>query len=403
MRKWLNRHRFLVAFGALSSLMGISVGLAKVTTSLYAVSLGATDAQLGLIAGSQSIGVLLMSLPLGMLVERQGPQRLFLIGTACAGVLYAILPLVPSPLYLLACTASISLFMPFRFISLNTIFLRQLLSLGQTKAGWYRGTHVAGMFLVGPLLAASAIEYLDYTGTYWLICAAFVLTLVLSPIVLGRPEAKAAPHPQSDHRLSELLVRLRAGFEDPELRLACSIEAGAQVINGYYTFFIVAIAVTKLGYSKSEAASLVAMQGLSYVFALFALGALATRLGLAGSSLVGGALLLTALTLLGVVHELPWLRSGGLLLGFGLGILQITNLMRFARIGARLGHGQTAGMNALAGPLGGLIGSTLGGGLGRHVGLQTMFLCFVPLALWLGMTAASVQPWFSGARASKRR
>jgi MFS family permease len=403
MRKWLNRHRFLVAFGALSSLMGISVGLAKVTTSLYAISLGANDAQLGLIAGSQSVGVLLMSLPLGMLVERYGPQRLFLIGTACAGALYAVLPLVRSPLYLLLCTASIGFFMPFRFVSLNTIFLRQLLSLGQNKAGWYRGTHVAGMFLLGPLLAASAIEHFDYKGTYWLICAVFTLTLVLSPIVLGRAEARSAVQPHAERQLSALVARLKVGFEDAELRLACSIETGAQTINGYYTFFIVAIAVTKLGFSKNEAAGLVATQGLSYVFALFALGGTATRLGLAGSSLISGILLLSALVLLGLVHELFWLQCGGLLLGFGLGMLQIVNLMRFARIGARLGHGQTAGMNALAGPLGGLLGSTVGGGLGRHLGLQTMFLCFVPLALWLGMTAASIQPWFSGERVSKRR
>ena len=39
---WLARHRFLIAFATLSLFMGISVGLAKVTTSLYAVQLGAT-------------------------------------------------------------------------------------------------------------------------------------------------------------------------------------------------------------------------------------------------------------------------------------------------------------------------------------------------------------------------
>ncbi|MEY4581925.1 MAG: hypothetical protein RL701_6628 [Pseudomonadota bacterium] len=97
MRNWLNRNQFLVAFGTLSSLMGMSVGLAKVTTSLYAISLGASETLLGLIAGAQSVGVLLMSLPLGVWVERHGPKRLFLFGTACAGVLALFLGVAATP------------------------------------------------------------------------------------------------------------------------------------------------------------------------------------------------------------------------------------------------------------------------------------------------------------------
>lgn len=396
MRNWLSRHRFLVAFGTLSSIMGISVGLAKVTTSLYAISLGASDGLLGLIAGAQSVGVLLMSLPLGLLVERHGPQRLFLIGTAAAGALYAILPLVPSPVFLLLCTTLIGFFMPFRFVSLNTVFLRQLLVLGQSKAGWYRGTHVAGMFLLGPLMAATSIEHVGYAGTYWLICAAFALTLLLSPIVLGRSHGLTDPAAKT-RGMSSVLTRLKFGWADPEVRLTCCIETGAQTINVYYTYFIVAIAVTKLGFGKSEAAALVATEGLSYVFALFALGGFVGRLGVAGSSLASSSLLVSALIILGVFRSLWLLQCGGLLLGLGLGILQIGNLMRFARIGARIGHGQTAGMNALAGPLGGLIGSTLGGALGARVGLQNMFLGFVPLALGLGLATAP-QPWLWRAR-----
>ena len=73
--------RFLLAFTALAVLAGLSVGVAKVTTSLYALDLGATPAQLGLIAGAQSIGVLLMGLPMGLLVDRVGPLRLFAVGS----------------------------------------------------------------------------------------------------------------------------------------------------------------------------------------------------------------------------------------------------------------------------------------------------------------------------------
>jgi len=55
-RAWLERHRFLLGFILLSSFMGVSVGLAKVTTTLYAVHLGADPLRLGLVAAAQSIG-----------------------------------------------------------------------------------------------------------------------------------------------------------------------------------------------------------------------------------------------------------------------------------------------------------------------------------------------------------
>ena len=86
MREFLNQHRFLITFALLSSFMGISVGLARVATSLYALALHSSDTLLGLIAGSQTIGILFMSLPIGVLVDHFGPSRLFLAGTLLAGL-----------------------------------------------------------------------------------------------------------------------------------------------------------------------------------------------------------------------------------------------------------------------------------------------------------------------------
>jgi MFS family permease len=259
MRQLLARNRFLFAFSLLSSIMGTSVGIAKVTTSLYAVRLGAHEALLGLIASSQSIGVLIMSLPLGLMVERHGPARVFTLGTLVAGVLYLVLPLVATADFLLACTTAIGFFMPFRFVALNTVFLEQLLSLGDAKAGWYRGTHMAGMFLIGPMLAAGMIERFSFAGTYWWIAAAFALTILLSPIVFGPYAARQVA--VGPLRWTDLSARLGLIGRDPELRRACLVECAAQSINAFYSFFIVVIAVTSLGLARGDAAGLVAAQG----------------------------------------------------------------------------------------------------------------------------------------------
>ena len=68
------------------------------------------------------------------------------------------MPLGTSAAALLGCTALISFAMPLRFVSLNTVFFEQLSSLGESKAGWYRGTHMLGMFLIGPLLGAALVS-----------------------------------------------------------------------------------------------------------------------------------------------------------------------------------------------------------------------------------------------------
>lgn len=386
MRELIARNRFLLAFAALSTVMGASVGVAKVTTSLYAVQLGAHEALLGLVASSQSIGVLIMSLPLGFMVERHGPARVFVLGTWIAGALYVVLPSVASPGFLLACTTAIGFFMPFRFVALNTVFLEQLSSLGEARAGWYRGTHMAGMFLIGPMMSATLIERWSFDGTYRWIAVAFGFTVLLSPIVFG--QHRVAVRSGAAFGWTDLTARLSLVLRDLELRRVCVVEFSAQAINAFFTFFIVVIAVTTLGLGQADAASLVAAQGCSYVFALIALGSLVARAGPLRVYLISCGVLAVALLTLGLGQNRSTLWGGAALLGLGLGLLQIVNLTRFARIASRIGRGQVAGINAFVGPAGGLVGSLVGGTLGRSLGLQTVFLLFAPLVLALGWQIA---------------
>jgi MFS family permease len=370
------QNRFLLAFVTLSAVMGISVGIAKVTTSLYAVHLGASEAMLGVVAGSQSIGILVMSIPLGFLVDRHGPARLFSIGTLVAGALYFALPLVATTGFLVACTSLIGCFMPFRFVSLNTVFLEQLVHMGESKAGWYRGTHMAGTFLIGPALGAAAVSLLDFRATYWLIAALFGVTIAMGPMVFRQLEQTGRqPRAMS---FSEVSAQLASIVRDPDLRGACMAEFTAQGITMYYGFFIVVIGIANLGLSAPQASGLVSAQGLAYVVALFSCGRIARMLGQLQAYLTSAAVVLLALLLLGTGQSAPVLLAGGALLGLGVGLLQIVNLMRFARIGSRLGRGKIAGLNALVGPAGGMVGNLCGGLLGHRLGLQSVFLLFIP-------------------------
>lgn len=380
MRALLERHRFLVTFVLLNSLMGVSVGIAKITTPLYAMQLGASETWLSLIAGSQSAGILLIGLPMGFLVDRYGPSGLFVIGSLCVGLVYLVVPLVPSPPFLVACTFAISLFMPFRFVTLGTVFLQQLAVLGEEKAGWARGSHMAGNALIGPALAVWLIEATDHKHAYWAIAGLLLLTMCLSPLVFNQYDGG-----EHAERLSvrQIKAQLWTLSRDVDLRGAALVDFIGQAIMMFYTFFIVVIAVAQLGLGTGQASGLVGAQGLSFVLALFALGPFANRLGQHSAYVLSTVVIALALLLLGTASGALSLWLGGLLLGVGLGLLQIVNLMRFARIGARVGRGKIAGLNALIGPAGGLIGSMGGGLLGRQLGLQTIFLLFIPLLLVL--------------------
>lgn len=370
------RHRFLVSFILLSATAGLSVGVAKVTTSLFAVELLATPLQLGLIAGAQSLGVLIMGMPIGVLVDQFGPLRLFLTGSVLAGLLYLVTPLWPRP-DLLALTAMlVSFCMPCRFVSLNAVFMQQLEHLGQAKAGWFRGSHTLGFFLVGPSLAVVLIGWAGFAGTYGLIAASFAVTLLLAPWAMRDYQQST-----DKRRFGWQAVRSQFGLlrHDRPLRQAGLMEFCSQALLQYFNFFILVIALQSFQFSSGQAAALVSVQGATFVGALFLLGGLVDRLGgrqfyALSLSLVLAALLVLGLTQLG---SLLWL--GAALLGLGLGLMQTINIGRFAEAGGRLGRGRVAGVNAFVGPAGSLVGSLLGGVLGQYLGLQGLFLVFVPV------------------------
>ncbi|WP_326537532.1 MFS transporter [Pseudorhodoferax sp.] len=386
-RTWLARNRFLLVFALLASLMGTSVGVAKIVSSLYAIELGATAGQLGLIAGGQLVGTLAMSIPVGFLVEHYGPARLFVLGSALAGLTYALVPAVQSVGFLLGCITAVSFFMPLRFVSLNAVFFEQVRHLGEGKAGWYRGTHMSGMFLIGPAVAVGLVGALGYAGTWWVLAASFALTIALSPIVFGRygtlpSSGTARPGPR------EMLRDLRLLWRDDALRQTCVADFWASAATLYQSTFIVAIALQTLRLDAAHASGYVTATGLAYILTLFFAGTAVRRAGLRAGYVAGFVLVVGAMLLQGGARTPAGLWPGVLLHGLGMGVLQTVTLVRVARAGARLGQGRVSGVNLLAMPIGALAGGTLGGLLGGVIGLQNMFYVFVPvfaaMAWWLG-------------------
>ncbi len=242
--------RFLAGFVLLAVLSGITLGIAKVTTTLYALSLQATPLELALLGAAQSVGILAVSLPVGLMVDRYGARRLFIIGSLLVTVLYALVPAWGQLWFLLACTTAVSFAMPLRFISLSAVFMGELARIGEARAGWFRGSHMMGMFLIGPALAAGIVGAIGYAGSYWLIAGLLLITAAMAPLAFPGERGRKAPGPA--RRLSWRSIGSQLGLLKTEaaLRSTCVSEFFAMALNMFYAFFIVVLAIEVFGFSS---------------------------------------------------------------------------------------------------------------------------------------------------------
>lgn len=387
----IRKNRFLLAFMLVASTAGLGVGTAQIAVSLYAVQLHATEIQLGLIAAAQSIGILLMGLPTGILINRVGPLLLFANGSVLAGMWYGLIPwgsqLAIAPVwFLIGCVVLVSFCMPLRFISLNTVFMSQLKQLGAVKAGWFRGTHMIGYLLLGPILAVWLSERLSTTLVFGSIALMFMVPALLSPLVFYGYEVAGKQAPALS--LRAIGQQLTLFKRDMTLRFTSLFELFDSAVMGYFSFFIVVIGIRNYGLSAAKAASLVTLYGGVYMAALFGMGVVVQQLSEKRAYQLGFGIVATALLSLALPVSSFWLWVGAPLLGLGLGTLNVINLSVFVRLGQHLGMANVSVVSMTCGPSGNLLGSLLGGWLGHFFGLQAMF---IPLCVLFGLLVVLVQ------------
>jgi MFS family permease len=366
-------------FVAMNLLSGLSMGLANITLPLFAVSLGGTPGIIGLLAVAQSIGVLLMGLPAGLMVDRYGPKKLLIIGSTTVGGLYLLLSQITSLMAIALMVGLISCMMPLRSVALSALFMQKVSQVGVSKAGWFRGCYVGGQVLLAPLAAAALIGQFGYSYSYLFIGGSFTLLLIfLGPVTRTYRKPLNVAAPLSFAALQQQLSLLRS---DGQLRRYCAWELALQATQQYLTFFVAIIAIKRFHVDLAAATALITFNGLCYVTALLFAGRLAQAFGENMLLRLGCVLSASALLALGLADSIQIMRLAAPLLGAGLGMVQVISLSGLARAGARHGPGRVSGVTIFLFPLGGLLGSALGGIIGDHLGLQTVFVLLVPVFL----------------------
>ncbi len=366
--------RFLL----INILAGLSAGLARVVLPLFALEIGTESALLGLLVAANSIGVLLMSLPAGLLVDQQGPKKMLFLGSLVAGGLYLLVPLTNNVLWLALMVALISCFMPLRSVALSAVFMQKVTQVGPGVSGWFRGSHLGGLVLLAPLVCAYLIDALGFKGAYWFIAAVFFALLWLSPPVM---DSYHNPVSDETRRFSwqELKSQLLLVVHDRQLAITCGWEFTLQSTSQFFNFFIIVIALQTYHLDTLTAAALVSLNGCSYVGALLLLGHLLTVLGEKVFQYLGCAIVIGALLCVGFAGGSSSLYIGSLLLGLGMGMIQITNITWFAQAGIKHGQGRIAALSIFLYPVGGITAGALGALGVATFGLQAIFFVLIPV------------------------
>lgn len=365
---------FLPRFISLSVLAGTTIGMGNVITTLFALHLGANSLQVGLISGTATLGMLAVTLPAGFIIARFGARTVYLLASLNCALIYLIVPWISLWPILAAARGLVGASVPFRTISMNSTFLERMRALGTGKAGWYRASQSTGMALIGPWLGTALTQSSSFLISYLCLSAMFAAMALWSQNFL--PDAEPAAETP---RTGGVLGEIRGMLGDVWVAESCLTEFVNSSTSALFSSFIIVLAVKELGWHPQQAVALVTVQGLSLIAALFLLGPMLQRLPISVPYFASVACASAAMLLLGSGRSMPVLMLGSVMLAIGAALIHLVNMLRLA--GSALPKSKISGLLNLAGQGGSLVGSVAGGLLSVAIGLQHVFLAWLPL-LW---------------------
>jgi MFS family permease len=372
----LDPSRFAYAFVSLALISGITIGMNKILVTLLALHLNAESWQIGLLIGAESLSMMLLSLPAGIYISKLGPRRVYAVASLGAMVLYPLIAYAGT-WYVAALFLFIAgVCIPFRVVSMNSTWLERLPEVGKHRAGWYRGTLMLGIGLLGPLLGNFASAHVGVHGSYWITSGLFALMSVYGFFVLSSTRSEEI-HDSIGAALRDMLRHLH----DPLVREVCLFDGLGGMVRGFFGTFIVIMAVRQFHWSAQTGITLMVIEGAAFVSVLLLLGSVATRLGEARTYLWSHISIVLGLLVLGLSPNVVGLAVGALLQAVGQGFNHLVNVSRLAHSGRNMGH--VSGLFTMVGMAGGFVGATLGGLLSSGFVLQDIFLFWIPV--WLAV------------------
>ncbi len=280
-------------FVALTVLTGTAAGIVQLGVPLLALSVGATGAQVGLLRSVGGIGMLLVVLPVGLLVDRFGAGRIYRIGALAGGALALAYASAPVPLVLVLLMALEGIFAPLRFTALSASYYGQLASIGLDKASWLKASMSVGLTFLGPLLGGVLARGAGFPALFGVVLGLHLAAAALGAAVdLGRARASASHAPRLRDQVAHLSAMLRSAPVHPVLAAEL---LGAAAFSAFTTTVVV-LNVRVFGADAAVTSRVLIVEGLAFVLSSLLGSRLAGRhrrlriaAGLAGAAGVVGS------------------------------------------------------------------------------------------------------------------
>ena len=301
----------------------IGVNASRVVLQLFALDLGASPTQVGLLIALYYVCPLLLSWPAGTLSDRYGPRRPLLFSAAC-GSLGLVIPYYWHTLPALYLAGFLS-GMSFAFFLVIVQTLVGVMSAPDKRAEAFSNFSLFGATsnFVGPLVAGLSVDHLSHPVSC-LVAGSF--SLLTGVMVL----AGGGLLPGGSRRRGPRMP-IRNTLADPDVMRILAIGALVQLGTDLFQFYIPVYGV-QIGLSASAIGALLAAFAAASFIVRFALPTLIRRWGEA-------RLLAYSFYMAGIGFALVPLFQSGLLLGvvafiFGLGTgcgQPIATMLMFSR------------------------------------------------------------------------
>jgi len=281
---------------------------------LRATDLGISIGLIGVLLGVKGAVEAVASVPIGGLIDRMGPRRAFLIGTAGSTALIVLYGLATSVLALLVLQMAVGVLRPMAWVGSQS-FVSGLREGADKATDTGRLSFVAtGAQIIAPLLVGFGAQAFG-TGPAFYIFAGYCAIYVLIGLLLPKGSDSGSSGATKRRGLAEGLKLLSI----PGIRVVMFLSAARLWINGAWVAFFPLLLVTS-GISEGSASTVVSSMAVVGTMLSPMSGRLAKRFRveyLTAFSLICGA---AGVALAPALASIPAAYGSAFLLGIGHGI-----------------------------------------------------------------------------------
>lgn len=301
-------------FVALNALAHLAFVGARMTTTLFALQLGASAATVGVLMSLFALLPMVLSLSAGRLIDRAGPRRPLANALAALAFATALPYFFPTVSMLYVSSTLLGTSFMYVHIAMNSVF-------GAHGSPEQRALNFSWLALgfsvsnsIGPLVAGFAIDGLGHARAFVLLAAFPVLALVLLWL-RGRPLPRPERAPSGQQRRVLDLLRI------PALRHTLLVSAVLAMGWDLYTFLIPLYGAS-LNLSAATIGTILSTFALATLVVRTVMPLLVGRVG--QWTVITSALALSGASYLAFpfVGQVPFLILLSFILGLGLGAAQ---------------------------------------------------------------------------------